>query len=87
MAYSWTGYQGGGDQIAMHAQANFFDVLPDTEWVVTKGHRVYPDGTLFLVVRRHDENFQLCWRDGIQPPSRVLGTLIRDCYLEQPPTH
>lgn len=65
----------------MPVQADFFHLLPDEEWVVTLGHKVFPDDARFLVRQQWAEEVLLCWRDGVEPPPGILGTLLHECYV------
>jgi hypothetical protein len=65
----------------MLVQTDFFHLLPDEEWAVSVGHKVFPDGTRFLVRQQWAEGVLLCWRDGVEPPLGVLGTLLHECYV------
>lgn len=51
-------------------------MLPDTYWVTIKDHEIIPVGTRFLVVGVQYKKWLLCWRDGVKPPHRILGSLL-----------
>jgi len=50
------------------------DLIPDSYWVTTCGHRIFPDGTRFLVVEERPDGLLRAWRDGIRPLH--IGTLL-----------
>lgn len=57
-------------------QLVMWEMFADTYWVVIKDHKVIPVGTRFLVMEEEPNGWLLCLRDGVEPPARVLGSLL-----------
>lgn len=60
-------------------------LFPGSYWVEVSPdstHRVHRSGQRFLVVEERPGGFLLCWRDGIEPPPRILGTYIHERYTQ-----
>ena len=60
-------------------------VLPCIFWVTIKDHKILPTGTRFLLIEQQPDDWLLCWRNGIKPPHRVLGSLLRTNQVEGNP--
>ena len=69
-------------------QLVFMELLPDSFWIVTRGHGVIPDGRRFLVVDAWGDGIHwLAWEDGIKPECpgalKCLGTLLREEHFQR----
>lgn len=62
----------------MEGQIRMAEMLPGTAyWVTVKNHKIIPMGTRFIVVEEQQNGWLLCWRNGVKPPKRILGSLLR----------
>lgn len=52
------------------------ELIPDSFWVVTKGHGVIPDGCRFLVIENYRDGWWLAWENGVKPLN--MGTLLKE---------
>lgn len=63
-------------------QLNFLHIPLDGEtWFETTGHKVFPDGTRFLVIQDRGD-YYLCWKEGQTPPPGVNGSIILKRYCK-----
>jgi len=59
------------------------DLIPDSYWVTTCGHRIFPDGTRFLVVEERPDGLLRAWRDGMRPLYVRAGTILRPEQIQR----
>ena len=62
-------------------QLAFMELLPDSFWVVTRGHAISPDGRRFLVIENYRDGWWLAWENGVAPLH--MGTLLREEYFRR----